>query len=203
MRAMTHDVAGAVLVGGESRRMGRDKARLPLAGVALAARALGVLRAVLVDVALVTGQERDYSDLDGVQIRDRFPGAGPLAGLEAACAWAGPRPAFLLACDLPMVGSDIVSRVLQGGATRREGSGAWARVAAWDGRWQPLCALYSPGCGGVAATLLAAGRRSVHDLLARIDVEFVSFDDVTPDPFLNVNTPADYEAAGGAPAAAR
>ncbi len=102
---MIGDAVGAVLVGGESRRMGRDKARLPFGGVALAARALEILRAVFEEVALVTGEGSDYSDLGCIQIRDRFPGAGPLAGVEAACAWAGERPALVLACDMPGVGT--------------------------------------------------------------------------------------------------
>ena len=68
------------------------------------------------------------------------------------------------------------------------------------GRRQPLCALYGPGCGREAARLLAAGRRSMHDLLERIEVEEVPFDAADPDPFLNVNTPADLaEAAEPAP----
>lgn len=201
---MIDDVVGAVLVGGESRRMGRDKARLPLDGVAFAARALAVLEAVFRQVALVTGHERDYSDLDYVQIRDRFLGAGPLAGLEAACGWAEARPVFVLACDLPGVDRTIVGRMVQRAASaRREATEPWARVAIRDGRKQPLCAVYSPGCGRAAAEMLEAGRRSVHDLLARTEVELVTFDDVTPDPFLNVNTPADYEAVGGAPVVAR
>ncbi len=87
--------------------------------------------------------------------------------------------------------------------TRERGTAAWAQVAVRDGRLQPLCSIYSPHCGAVAAGLLAAGRRSVHGLLASIDVDLVSFDDVEADPFPNVNTPADYEALGGAPAAAR
>ncbi|MDH3403971.1 MAG: molybdenum cofactor guanylyltransferase [Acidobacteriota bacterium] len=197
---MIRDVAGAVLAGGGSRRMGRDKARLALGGVPLARRAMDVLGAVLADVALVAGSERDYSDLGGVQVRDRHPGAGPLAGLEAALGWAGSRPLFVLACDLPRVGRVVVARVLERAGGRRDpGGAAWARVARRDGRDQPLCALYSPRCAPVAASLLAAGRRSVHELLARVEVEAVTFDDVTPDPFLNVNTPADLQAAGGGP----
>lgn len=201
---MIRDVVGAILVGGASRRMGRDKARLPLDGAALAQRSLEVLEAVFSDVALVAGEERDYSDLGCTVIRDRFPGTGPLAGLEAASAWAAERPVFLLACDLPRVDGEVVSRVVRRATQGRERAAApWARVATRDGRMQPLCAVYSPDCGRVAADLLHSGRRSVHGLLARVEIENVEFDDLSPDPFLNVNTPADYKAAAGALAATR
>lgn len=196
---MTSDVVGAVLAGGGSRRMGQDKALLALAGERLLERALAVLASTFTEVILVTGSQHDYRDLGWTQVKDRHADCGPLAGLEAALAWAAPRPVFVLACDLPRVDGRVVALV-SAGSQRRHGAdseSAGAVVARRQGRLQPLCGLYNGACAAVATRMLDSGERSVHRLLAAVDCATVDFDDFQPDPFLNVNTPADYVLAGG------
>jgi molybdopterin-guanine dinucleotide biosynthesis protein A len=176
--------------------MGRDKALLSVDGVQLAVRALGELQTVFADTILVNGKDRDYSDLGYPQVRDRYADCGPLAGVEAALDWAAPRAAFVLACDLPRVDRRVVHRLLEAGDWRSESSVARARIARRGRRLQPLCGLYATPCGEVAGRLLAGGERSVHQWLAGLEVETVDFDDLDPDPFLNINTPADAARVG-------
>ncbi len=196
---MTDDVVGAVLAGGGSRRMGQDKALLAFAGRRLLERALAVLASTFGEVVLVTGSQRDYPDLGWTQVKDRRADCGPLAGLEAAFAWAAPRPVFVLACDLPRVDGRVVALVSAGSQGWRgaDSERAGAVVARRRGRLQPLCGLYNTACAVVASSLLDSGERAVHRLLAAVDCATVDFDDFEPDPFLNVNTPADYVQAGG------
>jgi molybdopterin-guanine dinucleotide biosynthesis protein A len=179
--------------------MGRDKALLAVAGERLLERALAVLASTFSEVILVSGSQHDYPDLGWTEVKDRHVDCGPLAGLEAALAWAAPRPVFVLACDLPRVDRDVVALV-SAGSQRRRGHGdetAAAVVARRHGRLQPLCGLYNAACAELASRLLNAGDRSVHRLLAEVHCSAIDFDDVEPDPFLNVNTPADYARAGG------
>jgi len=195
---MRRQVAGAVLAGGRSRRMGCDKALLEVDGVALVRRAAAELEAVGAEAVAVVGRGRAYPGLPLPQIEDRRVDCGPLAGLEAALAWASPRPVLVLACDLPCVGRRALERLLRRAADLPPVEGAArAWLARRDTRLQPLCGLYAAACGPVFARVLDGGERSVLAAVAAIDHEPVDFDDFTPDPFLNVNTPADFAAVAG------
>jgi molybdopterin-guanine dinucleotide biosynthesis protein A len=177
--------------------MGRDKALLEVDGVALVRRAAAELEAVGAEAVAVVGRGRAYPGLSLPQIEDRRVDCGPLAGLEAALAWAAPRPVLVLACDLPCVERRTLERLLRRAHSLPAAGTARAWLARRATRLQPLCGLYSAACGPVIAGLLDSGERSVLAAVASIEHEPVDFDDFTPDPFFNVNTPADFAAVAG------
>jgi molybdopterin-guanine dinucleotide biosynthesis protein A len=91
-------VAGILLTGGTSRRMGRDKATIEVRGEQLAVRAAGVLREALAGPFLEVGP--GVSGLPAVQ--EEPAGEGPLAAVAAAAAVLGcAHPAIVLAVDMP------------------------------------------------------------------------------------------------------
>lgn len=165
---MEQNILGAVLVGGESRRMGRDKALLEVEGRPLAERVAAVVGRVVPKVVLVTREATDRRFPGRSTIADRFPGQGPLAGLHAALLEAEGGAVFLAACDLPGLTPDLVRWVI--GSEPLSGTAPSARVPAADGRLQPLCALYGPACLGPAEEALEAGSLSMHEFLDRLDV---------------------------------
>jgi molybdopterin-guanine dinucleotide biosynthesis protein A len=86
-------VAGILLAGGRSQRMGRDKASLPWHGSTLARRAAGLLaRVAEPPVIAVCAPDQDLPPLPAwvEVVRDPEPGLGPLAGLAVGRAAAGP-----------------------------------------------------------------------------------------------------------------
>src|SRR3954470_9716556 len=96
-------MAGVLLTGGASRRMGTDKARLVVSGETLAARSARVLASVC-DPVVEVGP--GVSGLPVVQ--EEPPGAGPLVALLAGVGALGePKTVILLACDLPNVSSEL------------------------------------------------------------------------------------------------
>lgn len=224
--SIVESIVGAVLVGGASRRMGRDKARLPYGGRSLAAHVAGVLDQVFTEVVLVArgvaveaeeraeervGEGAGDGELAGrTVLTDHFPGAGPLAGLHAALlhareargrgSRAGGGAVFLAACDLPGLSPELVRHVTAGAPGETvSGEGAelaWARVPVADGRFQPLAALYSPGCLSLAAENLRRDQRSMHRFLDQLTVLPVPVTPALPffhpDLLINVNSPEDY-----------
>jgi molybdopterin-guanine dinucleotide biosynthesis protein A len=178
-----------VLTGGSSRRLGRDKATLELAGERLADRAARVLAAVATRVVEVgpgiTGLPACVEDP---------PGAGPLAALVAGAAALGdPPPAgvLLLACDLPGVDEAVLARI----ATW---PGARTAVPVEGGRVQLVAARYGSDALDAAGELLRRGERSLRALVDRVR------HDVIPEAawraaagvkssatFADVDTPAD------------
>ena len=180
-----------ILAGGQSRRMGRDKLLLTLEGETLLRRALRrygeVFPRVLVSVA---GPEK-LPELGGMRVFDRFPGAGPLAGLHAALSAAG-EDVFLTAADMPFSSPEKALRMISLCA------GAEACVLTdGEGRWEPLFGFYRASLLPRAEALLKEGRRSMGALLASAKLREVGPEELGegPDSRLawNLNLPEDYE----------
>ncbi len=100
------DAAGFVLAGGQSSRMGADKALLELAGQPLVARALGVLREAGLP-ASIAGALSPLAAYAPV-VHDAQPGLGPLAGVCAALASTSARHAVFLPLDLPLLPTSLL-----------------------------------------------------------------------------------------------
>lgn len=201
---------GFVLAGGQSRRMGRDKALLEVDGEALVERAIGKLRRLGVNPR-ICGSRPDLARWAEV-VADRFVGAGPLAGIEAALAISDSELNLFVPVDLPGLPEGFLRWLMERAETTR----AVATIPRFGDRVQPLCAVYSRRLLEGLRKFLEAGHRKVMDgirepalaLGDRID----SFDvepvaaagaagwPVRPpaaDWFRNVNTPADYASLAG------
>jgi molybdopterin-guanine dinucleotide biosynthesis protein A len=182
MEADSGGLAGWVLVGGASSRMGQDKALIDFGGRPLALAAAEALAAVCQSVSLVGDPER-YQTLGLPVVPDRMRGAGPLSGIEAALGATGSAWNLIAACDMPSLDSALLRRLAASAAD----DAAVPRYP--DGRIEPLCALYHRRSHAAAAAVLAAGARRVSDFIACLTVRYVEVTD--PRPFLNLNTPED------------
>jgi molybdopterin-guanine dinucleotide biosynthesis protein A len=99
--------AGFVLAGGESRRMGRDKALVEFAGEPLVARAIGILREAGLE-ARIAGA-RATLDAFAPVVADAEPGRGPLGGICAALAACTEPRAVFLPVDLPLLPASLIT----------------------------------------------------------------------------------------------
>lgn len=176
-----------LLAGGDSRRMGRPKALLPVGGVTLIewiAQRLGVE----FDSLLVAA--RDASQLPA-GLRPRFvpdvhAGAGPLAGIDAGLAAAPHDVLIAVACDMPRVSPELVRRLF---AASDQHDAAVPRPA---GRPEPACAAYRRSAAPAIRAALETGRWKAAEALAGLRVRWL--DDEDSAAFANLNTPEDYRA---------
>lgn len=193
-------IAGLVLAGGLSRRMGRDKASIVLGGETLAARGLRRLGPQVDIVALnANGADGAFADLGVPVLRDHHAGfQGPLAGIAAGLAWARAAGAARLATapvDSPFVPEDFVARLAGAAPADRI---AVARTA--SGR-HPVAALIPTALAADLELWLATTEsRRVNAWLGThpiVDVDFppLVIEGEEIDPFLNLNTPDDLAAA--------
>ncbi len=108
------NAAGFVLAGGQSSRMGRDKALLPFAGQPLIARALSILREAGLSAAIAGASPRSLSSLAALApvVEDRQPALGPLSGICAALASTPARHAIILPVDLPLLPPSLIVYLL-------------------------------------------------------------------------------------------
>jgi molybdopterin-guanine dinucleotide biosynthesis protein A len=181
---------GVVLAGGDSRRMGRDKAVLTLGGETLAAGAARRLAAVCAEVAVA---DRGRRTVPGLPSLADGPGRGPAAALlGAALAWPG-RPLLALACDLPGVPVPLLAALID----LVSGGADWV-VPRWQGGLEPLCALWGPGALAVLAERVARGLYALHALseeagiaTAFLEGERLAVYGRPEEMFRNVNTPED------------
>lgn len=193
---MIDDCTAIVLAGGESRRMGRDKASLELAGQTLLERVLTRLDGLFPEVLVSVRAPRP--DLDRPQLCDAVPGGGPLAGLCAALARGGRPWVFLVATDMPFLHVPLIE------ALAEQRAGVDAVVAVVDGVVQPLAAFYSAACRQPAEECLAGpGAHSLRAVLERVRVRRVDANqlraaDSRLESFVDLDTPADLERARGA-----
>lgn len=195
-------VLGAVLAGGGSRRMGRDKALVMLGGRPLLAHALQALQGVFREVLIVSAPGTDYPHFGVEVVTDLYPSCGPLAGIHAGLTRAGGRAVFALACDLPHVTSDLVRFVAdlpRAGRPQEPRPGAAARIAQWRGRLQPLCGLYSAACREALEESLRQRDLGATEFLGRISTTAVPVTSELPfyrtDLFQNINRPEDLREA--------
>ncbi len=134
-------VNGFVLAGGQSTRMGRDKALLELDGRPLVELAVEKLRAVELDVKICGARADAAAELArlGEVVPDRFAGCGPVGGIEAGLSAGDGAFSLFLAVDMPLVPVEFLRWMME----RAETSGAVATIPVAGGREQPLCAVYS------------------------------------------------------------
>lgn len=195
------EVAAVVLAGGLSTRMGAQKAFAPLAGRPLIAHVLERLRPQAASVFINVRDPEDRFVALGCALALDAPawrGAGPLAGIASALSLARSRGFQWLAtapCDAPFLPSDLVARLMAPIAAGE----APAAVAESSLGLEPMFALWPTDCLARVEAALAAGRASPRSVLAAMGAARVRFETGDgPDPFANLNAPADLAAAEAA-----
>jgi molybdopterin-guanine dinucleotide biosynthesis protein A len=182
-------VAGVVLAGGASSRMGRPKALMPFLGRPLALRALDRLRPQVERVYLNVRETTPPLAALGARLVEDAPawrGAGPLAGVAAGLAQArfdGLNFLATLPCDAPFAPHDFVARLTPAGG---------AAVGVASSGWEPMFALWPVSALAQVEAALAGGRGSPRDVLEALGATEVAFPD---EAFVNLNTAQEFATA--------
>ena len=190
--------AGVILCGGQSSRMGRPKAWLPVGDETMLARVVRLLGEVVSPLVVVAALEQELPPLASeiILVRDPERGRGPLVGIAAGLAALAGRAdaAYVSSCDVPLLRPAFVRRMIE-----LLGCHA-ACVPEVGGYRHPLAAVYRVEVAAVAAELLAGDRLRLATLFERVDTRVVraeEFADIDPDgeSLRNLNTPEEYAAA--------
>ncbi len=201
--------AGFVLAGGESSRMGADKALVKLVGKTLVQHALAILREAGLSAA-IAGARSALGEFAPV-VEDRTPGRGPLAGVCAALSSTSAPWAAILSIDLPLVPPSLIRYMLD----RARVAEAAAVIPSVSGFSQTFPAIVAraalpvlvqeleAGRSGCLAAFQSAGGRLGRRVLT-LPIEMLAQPGHVTDErglppafwFSNVNTPTDLERAG-------
>ena len=188
-------IVGVALAGGQSRRMGRDKALLPLpealGGGDMVTWTAHRLSQVCDEVLMADGGRSRVAGY--LSVHDGV-GKGPAAGILGAAAARPGRSLLVLACDLPLVPVSLLRRLAAG-----DGSADWIVPAASGDRLEPLCALYGPAALRCLENRVRAGRFALHGLAREADLAIDRLDaarwrqESDVEIFTNINAPEDFK----------
>ena len=190
-----HDVTAFILAGGQSSRMGSEKAFLELHGRLLIDHMIAIAKSVSEQVRIV-GPKQRFSAF-GQIATDVYKDRGPLGGIHAALAISPSEYNLMLAIDMPFVVPRFLEYLLKQARKHEEQLVTVPRVG---GGYQPLCACYRKAFETVADRALAAGQNKIDALFApattRVidEAEFATLDLPTT-MFQNLNTKEEYEKA--------
>jgi molybdopterin-guanine dinucleotide biosynthesis protein A len=185
--------AAFILAGGESARMGRDKALLEFGGLPLILRIAELLRSVAAQPTVIAPPEK-FRAFGLPAIADDNPGFGPLGGIATALRATNEEWNLIVGCDLPFLTREWLAYLIQ----RATLSNADVVLPHSDSGAEPLCAVYRKRCWPSITAALRRGTRKITDSLAELPIENVPFEEVKPFDsdrllFKNMNSPSDCE----------
>ena len=184
------DITGVILVGGKSRRMGRDKAFLDFGGHPLVERVLDLFRECFGRVVLVGDRQERFDSYGLPVLPDLYPGSA-LGGLYTGLTQAETDHIFVASCDIPYPSREVL-RLL---CSLKDGFDAVVPMPVHG--FEPLFALYAKSCLGAMRGLLESGNFCVYDFYPQVNIRYVTREElavVDPDgrAFVSVNTPGEF-----------
>jgi len=182
---------GLVLGGGQSRRMGRDKASLAYHGKPQIVHAWELLREA--GLQAYVSCRSDQVEAEGFrglpQIPDRFLDFGPMGGILSALLFRREAAFLAVACDLPFLDAGALSDLI---AARDPSKIATAYLSP-GGLPEPLCAIYEPTAYPKLLEFMGQGIHCPRKALCNSDI--LGINSTNTEALANVNHPEEYEAA--------
>jgi molybdenum cofactor guanylyltransferase len=191
-------VTGVILAGGQSSRMGENKALLPI-GNKTVVECIAQALSEWTDSQIISAAEKETYLFTGLPVAvDLHPGEGPLAGLEAGMEKKQGDWYLAAACDMPLIRSEVIEYLVGKIKTTKY----QAVLPIIHGRRQPLLAAYRADCLPVLKKCLSDGERSLKALFDKIDFDIITESDMieagikketVEASFFNMNHPEEYE----------
>lgn len=189
---MREDVTIAILAGGQSRRMGQEKAFVKMGERPFIDHILHQTQMLGCKQQIITNKPFAFTWLGVPLFADVWEREGALGGLCTALTRSPTPYTMVLACDMPLVETAVWHGLLQ----QREQ--AEAVIPCWKGQFQPFHAIYHHSCLSSLVQALADGVRSVKQALTRCHVHWVLDEEIKAwggngRCFANFNTPQDID----------
>ena len=176
--------------------MGRPKQGLVLGGQTMLQRQLRLLTQVCHTAFVVGAQAAPFAG-EVPAVPDVFPGRGPLGGIYTGLAHTRSEYNLVVSCDLPFLRSDFLEYLCH----RAIGSSADVTVPQTAGHgFEPLCAVYRRRMRRIIRASLDSGNGKISRVFAKVRCEILEGKELARQRFseaifVNMNTPADYDAA--------
>jgi molybdopterin-guanine dinucleotide biosynthesis protein A len=187
-----NNITGAFLIGGKSKRFGRDKVVYPIGREVLSQKAIDIVKTVAKDIILIGHPRKELSHYKTVE--DLVPGSGPLGGIYTALSVAKTEYVFVFAADMPFLNIELIKHMATLAGDHD------IIIPSWSNGTEPLHAIYRKTLTSPIKSMI----EKKHFKIDRIsEVEGISILKVTEDIvrtygdpkkiFHNVNTLKDLE----------
>jgi molybdenum cofactor guanylyltransferase len=194
-------VTALILAGGQSSRMGTDKALLSWQGTPMLRRVVEVAQDCCATVCIVTPWPERYRHLVSSSIHWCLEApelaasrhTGPLVALAKGFETVQTPWVLLLACDMPQLNLTVLRDWIEPLLTQDLESTVIAYVPYYQSRWEPLCAFYKTTGRPALEAFIAEGGRSFQTWLRHIEAVPIQVDDAIAPMLLNCNTPVDLK----------
>jgi molybdenum cofactor guanylyltransferase len=187
-------MTGIILAGGESRRMGTDKAFLQIEGRPMIEQVLAVCKGLFGQCIIVTNTPDRYRSFGVEMVGDVFDFRGSLNGIYSGLLRSPSEYNFIVACDMPLLNSRLIAYMAE------IAEGHDVVVPRYGGYLEPLHAVYRRRILPVIEAQIRSNDHRIFDLYAHVDVRYLTEEEIDRyDPqrrsFKNLNTPAEYKEA--------
>jgi molybdenum cofactor guanylyltransferase len=188
------EATAIVLAGGKSSRMGRPKALLPFDSEPLIAHIVRTLQYLFGEIVVVAAPGQDLPSLPVKLVRDDIAYQGPVGGIYYGLKASGGEFSLVTSCDVAFLNSRFISYLISQIANYD------IVVPYWEGRFQPLQAIYRRSVLPLLKGQLERGELRPVYLFDKVRTCRIGEDEIRrfdPDglSFFNMNTPADYDRA--------
>ena len=189
------DLTGVILAGGQSRRMGFNKADAEIEGETMLIRMVEKLKEITSTILVSTGTT-PYPNISLPQISDVYPECGPLGGIYSVLKVSNTPLNLIVSCDIPLVSISLLKYIV----TRASESDSLITVPVdHEGQIHMTCAVYDKQVLPLLAKQIEACAFKMKDLLDFVSVEYVNISREHPlyheHAFMNVNKPNILEEA--------
>jgi molybdopterin-guanine dinucleotide biosynthesis protein A len=183
------DVTCAILAGGKSSRMGRDKATLEVCNKPLIQQVYEKTRHVFRKILIVSSQHEQLNGIEAPIVKDIFPFRSSIVGIASALLSANTPYVFVLACDMPFVTAQSIEHVL------KEVHGEDIVIPRTRYGFEALHAVYNRSCLSIMLTHIGLQRLKVTDIFPFFSVrevgEHPAFLNKEISVFTNINVEED------------
>jgi len=188
-------LAGVVLAGVGSVRLGQDKLRLKIHGPDapdLLTRSVTLLSRHCGQVLVACRQGQAFSEYSCVY--DAYEGLGPIAAIQAAML-ATRLPLLVIACDLPFMDDVTIQRLTAARASRPENTIMTTFRQADTGYIEALTSIYEPDCLTLFTQAISKGCRQINLIIPPNQIHDIVYTRSEARPFFNINFPNELEQA--------
>lgn len=185
------DIAGVVLAGGKSNRMGIDKSLLKFKGTTLIQRIIDEHKKLVENVFVIGKESGQFQNARG--IKDNIENIGPMGGLYTALSQIKANWYLISPCDMPFLNFTELKIILDE-ASKSEYQ---AIIAESEKGLEPLVAAYNSEVYPIIKNNIENGNYAIRSLFEKLNIKFLQFNEqiFEKDIFFNINYPDDYESA--------
>lgn len=189
------DITGVILAGGQSRRMGFNKAEADMHGQFMLMRMIDKLKEITPSVLVSCGTVV-YPYISWPQVPDEQPQCGPLGGIYSVLKASSTSLNLVVSCDMPLVSTSLLKYIV---GCALESVSLITMPIDDEGAPQMMCAVYHKDILPFIEQQIDAHLYKMKSLLDLVSVEYVVIGREHPlydeNAFLNVNSPSNLEEA--------